>query len=172
MGKKLIIKGADFSINAIGRIDPTPTPIIDISDLFTWKESWAIQVTSASTTPYDRRSIPTTSSVAKTSQPLDVTEYRGKTLRFTGMAWQASSGLRTRWGSQFYSSLPSIESPETTKFIEEPFYWCEDSGTPSWGYVVEDVELVIPEDAEYFVTTFFMDSTLPSGASFKAEIVG
>lgn len=150
MGKKLIIKGADFSVNGI------PSPV-DITGLFTWTNNYGISINSgliiASTTfkctPMDKG--------------VDIRNYIGRTIKITIPRYNTSQGAQPGFGHIILDSVENI-----LRSYQMPLY-SEDPDIVSQGDVVI-VSGVIPDNAKVIRATFYMDDSEWMTQPFKCEI--
>ena len=127
MGKRLIIKGADFSQNGI--IAPK-----DITSLFSVWTSGTLDV-------YGNNK---TSSVYARSNAVDISAFVGRTMQFTNSAYQSASGDRPLFYSCFFDADGNLISAIRVYKSNEI----------QVGYTVVD-EVTIPADAKTFVATYF-----------------
>lgn len=147
-----------------------PSGETDITDAFSiLKSGYALNVKN-SPTGSTRQSTQVTSGVVDILYG-DVSAYRGKTLKFSGMTYRSGSGGGVAWGGQFYTgAVPSVTTA-SKNFINEPYVQYADSGVSGDGFLAE-LELEIPEDAVSFACTFFnATKQAEKGISFYAKVI-
>lgn len=163
MGKNLIIKGANFADNSIGKLDI----VTDITSNFSWRDRYAIAADGTTNDTYTLNG-GGTSSVFKATEPIDISMYKGKKMRITTLRWTTAGGGNSLNGLGFISNdLPTIGSPYVYNLS-----FPRNGVTPSQGVSVVS-EIDIPSSAKWFITTYFLDSKkIEIGASdFKCEII-
>lgn len=136
MGKRLIIKGADFSANGIGGI------FTDITSLFS---SWSTGTYSA----YNGNT-GSSSSVFDKSTKVDISSYAGKNIKFTKISYTTASIDESRYGLAFYDTDNNFISG-----IPFPKY----GNTGSMGITYYSIDS-IPANAKYLGVTYFNSTKL------------
>lgn len=176
MGKKLIIKGADFSANAI-----TVETITDITSLFNFTNGGAYQATKSqnSTTIYQIGDI--VPSQLWRNSVVDISEYAGKTLRITSCRFTTSAGQRSGYGNVFKDANNSV--PLQDGYIDGMKYpvdgWGDyfpvDGDATSRSTTIVEKVLTIPNDAKYLCVSYPTETQLntevKNSMPFKAEII-
>lgn len=129
MGKRLIIKGADFSENGIAGA-------VDITSLFSTWESGT----------FDNNGNDKGSSTYKRSSAVDISDYAGKKMTFTNTAYKTGAGERPVFYSIFLDENDDLCGRIQVEFAED--------AAASTGYtVVQTID--IPADAVSFRATYF-----------------
>ena len=148
MGKSIVILGADFS---------KVRAVIDLTSEFTFVQNKVLQIPVQGGNP----GLIIDSLAAAISNYIDVSQYRGKKIVFSGISWQSSGGVRTPWGAMFFTQSKVDLTETNTDYVESPFTWYKDSGTPSDGELVE-YEMIIPPTANYFRCDWFNSTNAES----------
>lgn len=135
MGKSLIIKGADFSANSMGRL-------VSLTSLFTWTDEYAI-VANTDSANYGNVMA---STAFKASNSVSVLVYQGATMQIASCKYKTSNGQQSPYGIVFYNS-----SDEPISSYQFPLYSAGSGGTG----IGETISLTIPANASYVKATYF-----------------
>lgn len=150
MGKKLIIKGADFSANGV------PSPI-DITGLFPWVNNYGISVqTNGLTWSQAFKCTPQ-------GKGVDISNYIGRTLKITIPRYNTSQATQPWFGHVILNS-----EDEIIWTYRMPLYSEEPSVTSQGDVVI--VSGVIPDKAKVIRATFYLDESEWITQPFKCEI--
>ncbi len=146
MGKSLIIKGADFSANSIGRL-------ISLTSQFTWTDGYGVVALSTHTNYGNTAS----STAFKASNVVSVSSYQGQTMQIASCKYKTSSSQQSPYGIVFYNSsnepVGSYQFPNNT------------SGSAGTG-AGETAEITIPSTATTVKATYF---TAANQTAFGAQ---
>lgn len=148
MGKRLIIKGADFSANAVDGI------FTDITGMF---NSW-----SAGTYSANNGNSGSSSTVFKKNAKVDVSAYAGKEIRFTKVNYTTSSLNESLYGLAFYNSsntfISGIKFPKNENV----------AGSAATYFAIGTV----PQGTKYIGVTYLNDAKIEEidGLPFKIEV--
>jgi len=176
MGKRLIIKGADFSANAI-----TVETITVITSLFTFTDGGAYQTMKSKngTTAYYIGDIVPTQ--LWRNSVIDISEYNGKKLRLTSCRFTTSAGKMSGYGNVFKDVNDSV--PLQDGYIDDIQYpiegWFDafqaDGDATSRSTTIVEKVFTIPNDAKYLCVSYPTENQLNTEVKnpmpFKAEII-
>lgn len=150
MGKKLIIKGADFSVNGI------PSPV-DITGRFSWEDGGGISIQTGNINPSQAFKC------TPQGEGVDISNYIGRTIKITIPRYNTTSGAQALFGHVILNSEGDI-----VRALQFPLY-SEDPSVTSQGDVIV-VSAVIPDTAKFMKATFFKDESEWITQPFKCEI--
>lgn len=104
------------------------------------------------------------SSTFDRSDKVDISEYRGKTMRITIPVYTTSSGVRAGFGFAFFTA-----NPDTDKTILKSYQMPKnEEGASKSSY--EKIEIVVPNSAVYLMVTWYK-STHELGNKFDCRIL-
>jgi hypothetical protein len=140
MGKKLIIKGADFSVNKID------LPFeVDLTGLFTFTSG-----------TYAIGGGATSSASFKKSNTIDVSDYVGKTMNVSFCSYKSSAGERPGYYGLFFYDADN-------QVISNQQVYLGTDGNGSGRSV--DMNIIIPDNAVGFKTTYLAEEAFADEAT-------
>ena len=146
MGKSLIIKGADFSANSMGRL-------VSLTSLFTWTEGYAV-VANTGSASYGNVA---TSTAFKASNAVSVSSYQNASMQIASCKYKTSNSQQSPYGIVFYNS-----SDQPISSYQFPLYSAGSGGTG----IGETITLTVPATASYVKATYF---TAANQTAFGAQ---
>lgn len=136
MGKKIIIKDADFSTNAL----ETGSTYTDITSLFSFTDGSAY---SANIEGGTAGNLVSSTNFSYTSS-VDISAYVGRTLRITFVSFTTSGGNISNFGDVFL---------DANSDALEGYLFPKDGDTPS-SMTTYYKDITIPATAKYFLVTY------------------
>ena len=138
MGKKLVIKGADFSANGIN-------PMVDISELFSFENGMVYSSNTQQGLPSEEL-LQTVTSAVYGSCMVDLSAYVGKTITISHSMYSSSAGTISSFRCLL---LASADAPEANEIIV-----VEKFTSPSKGTSVE-IKREITKENKFFAWSYF-----------------
>lgn len=162
MGKILIINGADFTLNAIGKTEVA----IDISNLFdTDAGIGMLVVQNEAGEMIEKASISgTAGGVVKHSNKVDISAYAGKKIKISNTVWASSLNALPFWGTGFFANDPDSDMTLCG------YIGCKMSTSGASTGGMETVEYTIPSNAKYVIVSWFNPESTSGGSEISIPL--